>query len=204
MGVRSLAFLGLLGFSGCDCYGTHPSDGGAHDAATDAPGDAARDAALQADSGVDSGPGERRCQGPIDYCSADLPYCCRRDFDEFAPENCHVRPANPAWGANRTGCWEWPDPERVVSRPCGPNEQCPGDHPWCCSELEWSYCSVEPLYGWPCVDMDGVPADYTYEYSEELVRRCEEDEPCPEAYPYCCKNLFCAERPYHGWDCAIP
>lgn len=185
----------------CDCAGGSQPDAGRSgaDSAVDA-GDAASDAAP--DASADGGGEPLTCGS--DACSDDEPYCCALLLDELAPYSCFDRPTMPDETETVVICWESPVAAGAILRDCSADEECPLDHPWCCSGVGGrAYCAPKALFGWECRDLTGADAGRPAHYEEDLILRCAEDQPCPAEYPYCCDDLFCADEAFHGWSCAV-
>jgi len=202
---RTVCVVAVL-LSGCDCRESQGPLDASPDAARDSgafvdAGDGSADAAPDADTGVSD---ERPCD--IDFapeCPPEQPYCCGRG-DKFVNYDCYGQPASPDETEPNVLCWHYPlEPEALPAQRCADASPCPADHPWCCTWLDWDYCSVDAMYGWDCVDLAGVPAGATGQEREDLIGRCGETQPCPDDFPYCCGNLFCSAEPLHGWACAV-
>lgn len=196
----------LLLATSCDCYQSRAVDSGlgpASDAGIDA---ALFDAAASEDGSVDAG---WRCFDE-EVCEPGESFCCHPD-SKFAPSYCDDWPHEEVEGW--LDCRELPRDLPQVEQSCETVGACPLELPWCCSVVDRyavpmsDRCVPRPLFGWRCIDLQGIPARDTTRgggrLTEEQGRRCDEDQPCPEQWPYCCGNLFCVEEPWYGWDCGV-
>lgn len=208
----------LLLATSCDCYQSQTVDAGP-EPPRDAGGDSAIfDAAASEDASVDAAvdAGWRcgRLEGSglgTEMCEPEESFCCHPYFSKFAASRCTGWPAEDV--EQVIDCRELPRdlPQSIQS--CETIGACPEELPWCCTVVDRyaipmsDRCVPRPLFGWRCVDLQGMQAGDTAggRFLEEQGRRCEDEQPCPERWPYCCRNLFCVEDPeyWYGWDCAI-
>lgn len=213
-----LVLTSLLLATGCDCYQTRTVDAGQEpleDAGLDAAfvdAGASEDASVDAsmDAGWRCGTREDDTFG-LQICEPGESFCCHQFYTKEAPSKCNGWP--PEEVEKVIDCRELPRDLPQLEQSCETPGACPSELPWCCTVVDWyaipmsDRCVPRPLFGWDCFDLEGMPAGDTFhgELTEAQARRCEEDQPCPEEWPYCCGNLFCVDDPerFYGWDCAV-